>query len=362
MKTTLTFALAFTAQVIANAQISGNQAHLIRMELSPSINALALQADETAAPACPDEAVGKLLDEEQQLKAEIAATQKKLIQKQIAVSRIRSYMAYDLFAANSLMIEDLINNPSLKPAILEKSQALHNLASREIKLAREIREEADAQPLPEAQLAAMSNAEEKEALALAKQQEAIRLLRTATPLFIKQASPEFASKMMTETSSAQAEIIQATDELTQQANAMKQTCEQLRAAAIEKTGQEKAAMLNEALSMEQDYIAARIRISLRQYQQTEKSFLANKQFIALLIEGIGDESLTRKAQALCEEADHHFRLGKEIREEANAQPTEAARLAEMSNAEEKELLALGMQQQSVNALKKLNKGFLLAAN
>jgi hypothetical protein len=354
MKTTLTFALAFAIQTIANGQTPCN--HMIRMELSTT-------SIETVEPQATT--AGKLLDEEQQLqqlKDEVNAAQKKLIQKHVAISRIRSYMAYDLFASNNLMIAQLIANPSLKEATIEKSQGLNSLAAQEIKLAKEIREEADAQATPEAQLAELSNAEEKETLALAKQQEAIKLLKLGAPLFIKQNSAEFTSQTIIAKSPAKEISIDALRGLTQQANDMKNTYEQLRAVAAGKTGNEKAAMLNEALSMEQEYIAARIQISLKKYQHSEKTYRENKAFIMLLLEGIGDDALTTKARLLSDDADYNFRLGKEMREEANAQFTEAARYGEMSNAEEKELLALSQQQQSVNELKKLNRGLLLASN
>lgn len=355
MKTTFTFALALTIQVIVNGQTPGNQNHMILMELSP-------KSSETTPPQVIS--VDKLLDEEQQLKDEIKATQKKLIQKQVTVSRIRSYMAYDLYASNNRMIADLAANPSLKATTIEKSQGLNSLAAQEIKLAKEIREEADAQPTPEAQLAELSNAEEKEALALARQQEAIKLLKLGAPLFIRQQAPEFTVSNLSGAKSSLQETLydHELSWLGEQASDMKSTVEQLRTAAKEKTGNEKAAMLDEALSMEQEYIAARIQLAILQYHRTEKTYLENKTFIALLIEGIGDDALTRKARLLSEEADYNFRLGKEMREEADAQFTKAARFAEMSNAEEKELLALNQQQQSVSELKKLNRSFLLASN
>lgn len=352
MKTTFTFALALTIQVMVNAQTSGNQAHMILMELSP-------KHTEAAQPQVSN--ADKLRDEEQQLKNEIQATQKKLIQKQVAVSRIRSYMAYDLFASNNRMIADLAANPSLKATTIEKSQGLNSLAAQEIKLAKEIREEADAQATPEAQLAELSNAEEKEALALAQQQEAIRLLKLGAPLYITPHTAEFNTKTIV-ASTKETTAAPDLSGLMQQANGIKTTFEQLRNAAAEKTGNEKAAMLDEALGMEQEYIAARIQLAILQYRHTEKTYLENKTFIALLIEGIADDALTRKARLLSEEADYNFRLGKEMREEANAQLTKAACLGEMSNAEEKELLALSQQQQSVSELKKLNRGFLLASN
>lgn len=355
MKTTFTFALALTIQVMVYGQTPGNQARMIRMELCP-------ETSETTQPQVIT--VDKLLDEEQQLKDEIKATQKKLIQKQVAVSRIKSYMAYEVFASNNRMIADLAANPSLKAMTIEKSQGLNNLAAQEIKLAKEIREEADAQATPEAQLAELSNAEEKETLALAQQQEAIKLLKLGAPLFIRQQAPEFTVSNITGAKPSLQETLydHELSWLGQQAGDMKSTVEQLRTAAIGKTGNEKAAMLDEAFAMEQEYIAARIELAILQYHRTEKTYLENKTFIALFIEGIGDDALTRKARLLSEEADYNFRLGKEMREEANAQFTKAARFGEMSNAEEKELLALSQQQQSVDALKKLNRSFLLASN
>ncbi len=353
MKTTFTFALALTIQVMVNAQTTGTPAHMILMELSPKHTETA-QSQVSIAD--------KLRDEEQQLKDEIQATQKKLIQKQVAVSRIRSYMAYDLFASNNRMIADLAANPSLKATTIEKSQGLNSLAAQEIKLAKEIREEADAQATPEAQLAELSNAEEKETLALAKQQEAIRLLKLGAPLYIKPHTAEFSTKTVTASGAQETTAAPDLSGLMQQANGIKTTFEQLRSAAAGKTGNEKATMLDEALGMEQEYFAARIQLAILQYHHTEKTYQENKTFIALLIEGIGDDALTRKARLLSEEADYNFRLGKEMREEANAQFTKAARLGEMSNAEEKELLALSQQQQSVSELKKLNRSFLLASN
>lgn len=353
MKTTFTFALALTIQVMVNAQTAGSSDHMILMELSPK---------HTEASQPQVSSADKLRDEEQQLKDEINATQKKLVQKQVAVSRIRSYMAYDLFASNNRMIADLSANPSLKSSTIEKSQGLNSLAAREIQRAKEIREEADAQATPEAQLAELSNAEEKETLALAQQQEAIKLLKLGAPLYIKPYTAEFIAKPVIASSPKETIASHDLSALTQQANDIKTTFEQLRSAAAEKTGHEKAVMLDEALSMEQEYISARIQLAILQYHRTEKTYQENKTFITVLIEGIGDDALTRRARLLSEEADYNFRLGKEMREEANAQFTKAARLGEMSNAEEKELLALSQQQQSVNELKKLNRGFLLASN
>jgi hypothetical protein len=46
-----------------------------------------------------------------------------------------------------------------------------------------------------------------------------------------------------------------------------------------------------------------------------------------------------------------MRYAYEMREEANAMPTSAAKLGSLSNADEKETLALGEQNQALNILK-----------
>jgi hypothetical protein len=50
------------------------------------------------------------------------------------------------------------------------------------------------------------------------------------------------------------------------------------------------------------------------------------------------------------EAEAFLKLGKEIREEANAQLTKAAILGEISNAEEKETMAINKQQETLKTL------------
>lgn len=371
MKTTFTFTvLALTIQAMVNAQTAGNQTHQIRMDL----NGTKPLSQEQTAPAQSNYL--QLLDEqikqsdalasaEQKLKEEITATQQKRIQKQIAVSRLKSHIVHETFNNNDLRIKDLLTTPSLKPFTIQKSTELSREASRAFQLSKEIREEADAQPTPEAQLAEMSNAEEKEILALAKQQEVIELLKHATPLYIKKET-EFATQALPEKQATPLNASPAKDdleELTGQAMNLKNTCDQLRASATDKTGHEKEVILEEALALEQEYIAARINIALWRYRKTEKTFLENRQFIELLFTGIGDEALTQKARQLHDEANYLFRLGKEMREEANAQATPLALLGEISNAEEKETLALNKQQQTVSALKRLNpKGLLLAVN
>lgn len=358
MKTTFTLSVLLAFQVMAHAQESGRVIRMTLDHVSEAAECPATPLSTALEPLCSND---ELRIEEQQLNSEITAAQHQLLQKQIARARIKAYMIANLFNQNQLTIKSLVANPLLPSTPFEKSTALHDEALRHIKLAREIREEADAQPTPEAQLASYGNAEEKENLALSLQAEAIRILKAATPLSVKQRGAELLVESPARPVDAQETHTDSWTKLRIQAETLKETAMALKAAAENKQGHEQAVMLEEASALETDYLTARLQLAEAQYREVEKNFHDNRSLIQLYMLGIADESLTAKAQALCAEADHQFRLGKEIREEAKAQPTAAARLAELSNAEEKELLALGKQQQCVRELKQYNRQLLLAS-
>lgn len=359
MKTTFTIVVFMTIQAMANAQAPAN--FLIREELSPRTPSVSMRAFSASEQDLPDDKQDDLAQQEQQLREEIATAKRQLISKQIAASRIKGYMAVQLYLANNSLINELICNPALTATIADQTNTLKQLAAHAFSLAAEIREEAAAQTNPEAQLAELSNAEEKELLALAQQQEVLRILKISTPLFIKSPSLELPARSLIE--------IRPENEATQkdelavlsaQVQTLKQTGEALRKAASDKN--EKHLMLEEATAMERDYHTAAIALSAYRYKQTTKTFLENQSLINLYLEAAGNSDLTSKAAKLNEEANYNFRLGKEMREEADAQLTEAARLAELSNAEEKEIVALSLQQQSVQHLKKIKSQLLLASN
>lgn len=361
MKTTFTIVVFMTIQAMANAQAPAN--FLIREELSPRTPSVSMRAFSASEQDLPDDKQDDLAQQEQQLREEIATAKRQLISKQIAASRIKGYMAVQLYLANNSLINELICNPALTATIADQTNTLKQLAAHAFSLAAEIREEAAAQPNPEAQLAELSNAEEKELLALAQQQEVLRILKISTPLFIKSPSLELPARSLIE--------IRPENEATQkdelavlsgQVQTLKQTGEALRKAASDKNENEKHLMLEEATAMERDYHTAAIALSAYRYKKTTKTFLENQSLINLYLEAAGNSDLTSKAAKLNEEANYNFRLGKEMREEADAQLTEAARLAELSNAEEKEIVALSLQQQSVQHLKKIKSQLLLASN
>ena len=61
------------------------------------------------------------------------------------------------------------------------------------------------------------------------------------------------------------------------------------------------------------------------------------------------------------EAERLMKLGKEMREEANAQLTTAAKFGAMSNAEETETLALGKQYESIKTLEKQHSNMIVVS-
>lgn len=388
MKTTYTLTLlALTIQVMVSGQTQGNQTRKIRMDISGASpeatnegkqpvaqNPYLLQLEENLKES------DNLKIEQQKLKNDVLAAQQKLTLKHIEISELKSKITYEQYTVNVTTIEDLLKLASLKPVTIQKTETLSNEAEMAMKMAKEIREEARAQFTPDAQLAEMSNAEEKEVLAISKQQEAIHLLSHSHPLYIKENNPEFNSKTVlakaypkvttTDNFAGNVNAIHTNaitinshlSELIKQSTDLKNTCEQLRIAAETKQGNEKNVLLNEANLMEQEYIAKQISISLIHYKTNSQTFYSNRLLIEQLINSVENEELTANALQINQEAEYLFRIAKEMREEADAQLTENARLGEMSNAEEKELTALNKQQDTFDELRKLNKKMLLASN
>jgi hypothetical protein len=84
--------------------------------------------------------------------------------------------------------------------------------------------------------------------------------------------------------------------------------------------------------------------------------------IELLIEQVKEnESLVSNVTQLSDEAERLMKIGKEMREEANAQLTAAPKLGAMSNAEETETLALGKQYESIQTIEKQHSNSIVAS-
>ncbi len=93
-----------------------------------------------------------------------------------------------------------------------------------------------------------------------------------------------------------------------------------------------------------------------------EKFSQNKKVIALLMEQInGNTSLLHNVTQLNNEAERLMKIGKEMREEANAQLSAAAKFGAMSNASENEILALGKQYESIQTIEKEHSNTIVAS-
>ncbi|HWY10842.1 MAG TPA: hypothetical protein VN026_05945 [Bacteroidia bacterium] len=87
-------------------------------------------------------------------------------------------------------------------------------------------------------------------------------------------------------------------------------------------------------------------------QKNNETYTLNKANINQLLGIVNISAYAGKeAQSLISDASMNIRLATEMREEANAMPTIESKLGSMSNADEKEVLALGDQNQVIHILK-----------
>lgn len=130
----------------------------------------------------------------------------------------------------------------------------------------------------------------------------------------------------------------------------------LREAAVNNTGLTKAELIEEANALykqaEQMFITA---LELSGVKHKE-DYTLNKANIDQLLEKSNVSAMAGKqVQSLIADAEMNMRFAYEMREEANAMPTSAGKLGSLSNADEKETLALGDQTKAISIL----KGFAL---
>ena len=87
----------------------------------------------------------------------------------------------------------------------------------------------------------------------------------------------------------------------------------------------------------------------------KEQYRINKEnLIAILAISQANAYSTNQANELIENAVVNLRLGQEMREEAYAMPTGAAKVGSLVNAEEKEALAINQQKKAVDILKAAN--------
>lgn len=140
--------------------------------------------------------------------------------------------------------------------------------------------------------------------------------------------------------------------LKQQAEDLTIKSKNLREAAQKSSGLTKTELIEESNALykqaELMFITA-LELSGVQHKET---YNLNKAGLNQLLEKTNASAIAGKqAQCLISDAEMNMRLANEMREEANAMPTSAGKLGSLSNADEKETLALGEQNQALNILK-----------
>ena len=144
-------------------------------------------------------------------------------------------------------------------------------------------------------------------------------------------------------------------DLVKETEELNTTSQTFKDAAKTKKGDEKKELLNEALFFEKQFVIKQIEISELLAKQTYQKLYQNRNYIRLLMKTIkDDEYTTNLANNLNSEAEKFIRMAKEMREEANAQPNNASKLGNLTNAEDEEVLALNKQQQVFDIIERVN--------
>lgn len=141
-------------------------------------------------------------------------------------------------------------------------------------------------------------------------------------------------------------------ELLKQADELGQLAQKLRAEAGGKHEAVKNILLAEASNLDRQTQQVQVAASELSAEISYYKFDANKNQIKKQVSKVGDDNISPYTQNLIFDSEKIIRLAKEMREEANAQPTISAKLGTYSNAEEQEALALSKQ---VEALQQLEK-------
>lgn len=144
-------------------------------------------------------------------------------------------------------------------------------------------------------------------------------------------------------------------ELLTQAEELLSDAKILRNEAENNTGPEREAYLKQANIIYKQAEANQLKAAEIAGKTNKEQYRINKENLnAILVINQGDEYATQQAKDLISDASFNIRLGQEMREEAYAMPTSASKLGSLVNAEEKEALALKMQNKAVEILKASN--------
>ena len=139
-----------------------------------------------------------------------------------------------------------------------------------------------------------------------------------------------------------------------QADKMNEDALALRKSSATKTGAEKDKDINEAKTLEATALSKKVEASQKQQQLNKATFEANKQSLEELAQMAKGKNIPELSSAdmITNEANLFLNQAIKLREEANAYPSDGAKLGGYSNAEEKEFQALFKQQSLLDIYKK----------
>jgi hypothetical protein len=380
--TYLTTLLALTIQVMVNGQTPGNQTRKIRVDIMGPKEPIKMSYVNSNITLSEKEYL-QLLEQAntlklnaKQLREEAITIEQQSLVKQIEASELSAQISYHKFEENREIIINVFPQIPQNTITFTKANHSYTESERFMKIAKEMREEGNAQLSIQAKYGDFSNAEEKEELALQKQQEVLDLFASTYPQLVKQTQvvtlqtnvisemvliqhTEVASNL--EMNSAEALNNQLFETMKEAMN-FKVTAKELRKNAEEAAPNEKQILITEAISFENDCLAKELEISNIKAKMTYAKFSKNKELIYTLTENIKDDiELITKVNQLNMEAEYLFKVGKEMREEGNAQLTVQAKYGAMSNAEEKEVSAINKQYESIQLIEKNNSTMVVAS-
>ena len=381
--TYLTTLLALSIQVMVNGQTQGNQTHVIRVDIMGAKEPVKMNYSNSNITISITkynqllEQANSLKINAKKLKDEALTIEIQSLVKQIEASEMSAKISIQKFEHNRALISNVFTKIPNNAITFIKAQSSNTEAERFMKIAKEMREEANAQFTIQSKIGNMSNAEETEALALDKQTEVLNLFDQSHPQLVQEMLSKVVDKENIIVQKSQVSI-QETHEFIafdithstfnllsdaiEQANDMKITVQQLRLEAASSSINQRKVLLAEAQDLESGFLSKAVEISMMKAKLDYEKFNNNKEVIALLMETIKDNTmLVNKATQLNNEAEHLMKVGKEMREEANAQFTAAAKYGEMSNAQENETLAIGKQIESIQVIEKESSMMIVAS-
>lgn len=368
--TYLSTLLVLIIQVTVSGQTQDNQTHVIRVDIMGAKEPVKMQysnsnitLSETEYDQLKNQAQDLKLSAEK-MRHDALLMEEQFFLKQIEASQLSAKISLHKFQENKKTILNLFSKVPSTPSIYQNANTFHAKSEHLMKIALEMREEAAAQFSLQAKLGSMTNAEENEMLALNKQQEALTILQNAlllkSPMQNELSNTE---KVMVNTNSVNAnQLMELFVEATHQANNMLVTAKQLRETAKSALGNERDVLIKEALILENDFVSKRIEVSNLNAKLTYEKIAKNKLMINdMLIEIKNNDKLIDEVALLNIESDRLLKIGKEMREEGNAQLTTAAKHGALSNAEELESLALNKQHESIETIKKINPQMVIVS-